>query len=622
VKQAGRIPWLAAALIWAAAYALVLCTVRLVVQAVFGAGASYLKMPGHLLEGAALGLPLLRYRRAAWAVFPVLLAVLFVTGILFYYEAFLGELPGALVIGEYLGQLEHIGSSLKTGAAPWWLAGEIVLPSVGLLVLFLVLRRKAGDAGRTGAILTGCLLASCLAWTAAVHVKPDLLGSRQMWSARLPLVVLVAGAFGRIQPAAGDVPDGGYGELQKLSGLEPFASGERSGPLCSREPSRARRGENGRSVILLVVESVGRRELEARPDGALLLPNLHRIASESFSAGNFYAVGTQTCQALPALFSGQHAQPWDVLFWRTPLPRFDGLPRALRDAGYSTAYFHGAGLSFEQKRAYLRMAGFDELHELREEDPSPRYGWGLSDGEMFGRTRAWIETHRKEDPDAPYLMTFATLSGHHPFEVPDDWPRRFGRSQRDLFYETLAYMDAQLGPFYDWYVEHERPRGTYLVLVSDHSPLLLNTEAIAAGRPLRFDSVFIVHGPDDAEQAAWEPLEQRLASQMDVPATLGGLVGVHPGPCDQGLDLLGNSWPADRVIAGVGGRGLNEVYLWSGAVHARYERRQEVLTVLDADGAYDASLARMRRFLDLLLPITRLVMESNAYAPPAAGSAG
>lgn len=617
---------LVAALVWAGGYALVLVLLRLFVHHVFATGrtGSILALPCHLVEGSLLALPLFLHRRAALVVLPLLLADLFVTAIALHYEAILGELPGAAVVLTYLGQLEHLGSSLSSGAHPLWFAAEIVVSWAALLGLYLVLVGRIGRLGARGAtIWTGAIvLAASLAWTVTVHASPELLGARLRWSTRLPLAVLVSGA--RERPADPVPQDRGartYRELQRLMGLEPFASGLPEAPLCGSEPRHARGEPGGRSVILVVLESVGMEELGARTDGQWLLPNLRRIAASGFLARRMYAVGTQTCQALPANLSGQPAQPWEVVFWRKPLPRFQGLPEALGRGGYRTAYFHGAGLSFEQKRAFLRMVGIQVLHELHDDEPEPRYGWGLADEVMFGRTREWIETHRREHPRVPYFMVFATLSGHHPYDLPEDWPRRFaGKTSRERFHETLAYMDHQLGLFYDWYAEHERDRGTYLVLVSDHSPLHDNTEAIASGRPLRFDIPFIVVGPDADEISGWQPYASRLASQLDVPATVGGLVGIHPGPCDQGIDLLGEPWPEGRLIAAVGGRGLDEVHLWDPEVHARLKRRQGSLTVLGSTaepGEEADRVQRIERFLELFLPASRAIAESGGYAPPA-----
>ena len=614
IPEKRPLPWPVCALLWAGGYALVCVLARIVIQHALGHAslASLISLPVHLLEGLLLGAPLLAWKRAAWIVMPLLLVLLFVSGVMLQYEAILGELPSASVILVYLGQLDHVASSLSSGGRPLWFAGQVLVAWTILLGRYLVLaRHRSGRAGRRVLVASSVVLAAAILWTAAIHTRPDLLGSRHRRSARTPLSALVTGER-RAADASGTVTRERAIELQRLLGHEPFASGDPAAPLCGERDREARREATGRSAIVVIVESVGFEELEARRDGRWLLPNLRRIAAAGFSASRFRAVGTQTCQGLPALFSGQHAQPWDVLFWRKPLPRFEGLPARLARHGYATAYFHGAGLGFEQKRAYLRMVGFRDLHELHDEDPSPRYGWGLSDGEMFSRTRRWIEEHVRSSPDDPYLMVFATLSGHHPYELPDDWPRRFGSTEHDLFLETLAYMDAQLGGFYDWYLEEESARGTYLVVVSDHAPLLFNTEAIAEGRPLRFDSVLLINGPEE-EQAGWEAFEGRLASQADVPATLGGLLGVHPGPCDQGLDLLAHDWPEERVIVGSGGRELNALYAWSGDLAVRYERDAGRLTRLEGQGG--ARLEAIERFIELYLPLSLYLVDADAHAP-------
>jgi hypothetical protein len=128
--------------------------------------------------------------------------------------------------------------------------------------------------------------------------------------------------------------------------------------------------------------------------------------------------------------------------------------------------------------------------------------------------------------------------------------------------------------------------------------------------------VLLIDGPDAGEAAGWEAFEGRLSSQVDVPATLGGLLGIHPGPCDQGLDLLSEDWPADRMIAGSGGRGLDELYVWDEELGVRFERGEERVTVLSGSGESEARLAAIQRFIELYLPVTRYLLDADAHAPP------
>ncbi len=612
---------LASVAIWALGYALVLCTLRVVVLAAFGTAGpdpvslagSFLRLPGHLLAGTGLGFLVLLTRRSRFWSFPLVVCAVFANLFADHYEAILAKIPGPEIWG-YIAQAPHMKDSIVSQAPPLWVSIELVVVS-GLLaglahVLWQRPRRQTGMAGRSALV---AVLGACVAFVAVMHARPDLAKERLRNEVRMPtLWVLVAG-FGKGGVQVTDrVTRNQARALQAMMGIErPFASGAKEAPMCSAVPRAPRRAPGGRSVIVVVLESVGFWEMEASPGGEPLLPQLRRVAMAGFSARRMQAVGTQTCQSLTALYSGQMAQPWDVVHWREPLPRFGGLPATLLEHGYRTAYFHGAGLGFEKKREFLRMVGMRTLFELDARVDEPRYGWGWSDAYTFGRFEDWIEEHVATRPDQPLFAVIASLSAHHPYHLPADWTRRFATDggKKGDFHETLRYTDEMLGRFFDWYLEHEAARGTYLVVTSDHAPLYDNTLAIAQGRNLRFDVPFVVVGPPGDGLDRRKSAEGRLASQMDVPATIGGLLGIHPGPCDQGLDLLEEKWPEDRIVAGVGGRELDELYMWSSAGSALYRRRAGALTVLAG------SAEPFRSFLDLFLPVTRYLLENDAHVP-------
>lgn len=180
--------------------------------------------------------------------------------------------------------------------------------------------------------------------------------------------------------------------------------------------------------MLLILESVGETEVYEDVAGRPVMPSLRRIATENLHFTDFYPAGDKSCQAMPAVFAGMPAQPAGNLLWRTPLNALECLPLALRERGYRTAYFHGSDLGFEQQRDFLRMAGFEELHELDVRDPTPVYGWGLSDRVTLGRLRTWLEQRRTEDPDEPFLAVWFSLSSHDPFLLPPDVDRVFSKA--------------------------------------------------------------------------------------------------------------------------------------------------------------------------------------------------
>jgi hypothetical protein len=617
--------------LWAGCYALVLCVLRAGVLAVFSTvepdapllAGSLLRIPGHLLVGALLGAAMFLPRWSHWWAFVLVVPALGANVFAVHYEAILAELPGPEVLG-YLPQAPYMIDSIRSQAPPAAAALELAAAAAVLAgAAHLLSRRRFTPLEPGGRAAVGAAALGCVLFVVAAHALPDVVGARLRWASRLPLVwVFMARPAraldaGRAPPTLDEVR-----RLQRMTGIPaPFADAGPEAPLCGDRPAGPGGPGRDRSVILVVLESVGVEEMRAAPGGAPLLPELGRIARGGFSARRMKAVGTQTCQSLTALYSGQLAQPWDVIHWRRPLPRFGGVARRLAARGYDTAYFHGAGLTFEQKRRFLAMVGFETLFELDSSVDEPTYGWGWADEYTFARFTDWLEGRAEADPDRPVLAVIATLSAHHPYRLPQGWERRFPADggRRQDFLETLRYTDHHLGRFYDWYLSHEAPRGTYLVVTSDHAPLYENTVAIAEGRPLRFDVPFVVVSPDEREQARWEVLEDRLTSQADVAATVGALAGIAPGRCDQGLDLLGPEWPRGRIVTGVGGRDLNELYLWSGDARGRYLRREDQLEGLDGSGRPARLPAAVRRrfgeFLELFLPVTRYLLSADAYLP-------
>jgi len=625
---------------WAVCWALVMSTMRIWVLAVFGVGTSepsvlllsFLRIPAHIVEGMLLGAALVHAHSRRWI--PATLVALAVLGnlVALHYEATFGELPSFSAI-EYLGQFGQVMPGVQRQAPLPIFVLELVLTSaVFVLPWWLLTRESAWQSRRPVRIAAAAVAVASILTTTTILAFPGVVGPRARWSMRSPLPWFLVSANrpgddGGSDPSPGDR----YQRLQVFHGHErPFASSGAGHPLCAADERSVRRSPTGRSVIVVLLEGAGREEMRLRPGGELLMPALEAASRRGYSNHNFVANGTMSCQALPGIVSGQPPQPWGIELWRHPLARFEGLPSVLREAGYRSVYLHGGDLAFEQQRSFLRMNGFDELVEFDPEDPTPVHGWGWSDGEMFERTREWVDHHHARRGDAPFFALLATLTSHNPYEIPDTWQRRFDEERRGEFVqsfgaakrrwdflESLAYLDHELGLFIEWYERFERPRGTYLVVVADHAPLQDNGQALAEGRPLRFDVPLVILGPDD-EVARWKLLEHRHGSQMDLPATVSGLVGLPPPPCDQGVDLLGPFWPRHRIVPAVGGRDLNEVYLWSPHGHVRMERRENRMTILGLSGtAHSAGALRatMRDYLKLFLPISRLLFDRRSYAP-------
>ncbi len=633
---------LAAALAWSASFALALDLLRLWVVT----GPSGTPHPPAWYLGLLKGLPTVwllallpglglvarsRVPRAvAW-----LASALLGAGCLaaWHYEAVFSSLPGTGSL-RYLWDTAGLEASFASHAAPWLLAAELsVLLSLAggaRLLVGRVFRSPAPISASTGRLLRLATLGVVVLAGLANAFLPANLEGPIYWGSRDPFSHLW---HSRSRDAAEHASATGLDAqdvtlLRGAFGL-PQASEAYQGqhPFCQRS-QRPQGQPQPRSVILLLLEGIGTAQLHHRYRGEPSMPALQRIGSEQVSFDHFYAVGTKSGQALPALMAGVTAQTAIHLVSKQGDIQLQGMPAVLAEHGWRTAYFHGGDLSFEAQGAFLQQLGFQELHDFDARSDLPIHGWGWADEITFRQTREWISAQRSARPDQPYLATLATLSTHDPFELPASALEGYDpRDRTARFAASLAYLDRQLEDLYAWYLAEEAPRGTLLLIVSDHTQL----QHVIEGLPLPerdrfaydFSIPFIVAGlprPPDPEITA------RVGGQADLPHTLLALLGLPDLACGQGLDLLGDAaWPQERLLPAVATDELRFLYLRQGPLEWSLDRWSGGFALVDtwvdpqrSRDLYRADhpdLPRVKAFLDAYTAFCYLAAEHDAYLP-------
>lgn len=616
---------------WPLAFGLILTLLREFVLLAFGGRPTnsitglLLSLAGQIAFALLLALPLhlLRSSPFRWLIHALTYVVVLLNAAAFHYEAVFGRVPGAALL-YYLGEARHLSASAKAHAPLLAVVLEVLVTATLLTIAAEWLARRQPHRGlRAAAAIT--IVSAIL--TAGVTAFPAVVPQKALWSSRVPILwAIQSWSFGRSQQSGGT----SIGEQQvlefqsKLGHRVPFGAVDPRYPLCGAAARESGGTANGRSVIFLVLESVGIDELRLVHDGQVVMPNLQRIARESVFLPRVKTAGTKSLQAMPALFAGIPPQPAQHLLWKTPLPNVEGFPLLLRQRGYKTAYFHGGDLSFEQQRPFLRMAGFEEIHEYALFEGHPFLAWGHSDDVVFRKLQTWIAQQRAANGKRPYLATLFTLSTHDPFVLPPGRPRAFaGDGSWIRFVESLRFLDEQLGAFYQWYLRHEAPRGTLLVLTGDHAPHLAGDERLDDAKVARLDAPLLIHGLPANEIAQVTRPQQRRAAQHDIPATILGRLGLPPGRCDQGLDLLApdSRWNDDRVLYSVAGDQLENFHVWfpdAPDVYVRLDLIARTASVTPAGAASERYEREALDFYALARDVSAHLVNTNGFAPPPA----
>jgi arylsulfatase A-like enzyme len=282
-------------------------------------------------------------------------------------------------------------------------------------------------------------------------------------------------------------------------------------PVRVSRPAEAPRPPN---VVLVFLESVAAHNTSLFNPPLDTTPNLVRLAKQGLWARDQSTVVPHTSKSIAASLCGQ--VPWlKTEIEEARLGALPGrcLPALLSDVGYRTAFFQTADESFERRAEMMRFMGFGFF---RARDSLKRGGFdkvnyfGIEDRAMLDPGIAWSKAS-----DAPFFATYLTLTSHHDYGVPRDFPRRkrypgvSGRRMKQL--DAVRYVDTFVGELVAAYEEAGLADNTLFILHGDHG------------------EGFNEHGRSQHDLVIWE---EGLHVPMVIwgPGVLGGRTGVIEGP--------------------------------------------------------------------------------------------
>ncbi len=591
-------------------------------------------IPNEFAIGLFVSYLIIRYPRSKFVYIPsflIIALIIFLKILCFHYEAVFGNLPGASVL-YYLSELKNLNSSLKFHLPIPNIILEFILTYGIYFYIWLRLRfKKHRDTYKTP-IIIGTL--TVYLFVILIQIYPSVIPDRYFQQSREALLWLIRSNFINKQYNVDTINI----SQEDINRFFSFIGHEKPGPLINDQYPlcRIKTGVNNtnrkkKNIIILILESVGYKEMYGTFEGKELMPELHRIANENLSFGKIKAAGTKSAQGLPAIFSGLLPQPFTNYLWTSPLIHFQGFPQKLKQEDYKTVYLHGSDLTFEHQRQYLKEAGFDELDEYNNDSNQKAYGWGYDDRTMFNKLKAWITKNGKAGNN-PYLATLFTLSTHDPYLLPPDWQPVFSGQLRVLkdiskcceiegesnsfkaMADTYRFLDTQLSDFYTWYKQNTTD--TLLIMVGDHSPPLDLYEVSKKPYQGRFDVPLIIAGLDKESVAKYRKYKDRIGAQYDIPATVMSLLGYPPIECDLGTNLLtpDDEWPRQRYVYAMGGDSSQYIQIWHDGNDISFDRTDDRYYINRTNKMAKFNRKDLELFLNTMLSTHYYMLKNDAYS--------
>lgn len=281
------------------------------------------------------------------------------------------------------------------------------------------------------------------------------------------------------------------------------------------------------NVVLVVLESFS--DTVTRVQG--VTPQLLRLSSEGLSFTRFYANSFRTDRALVSIHSGLPAQPtmsvMDMPHKSTTLP---SLARTLAANGYQTVFYYGGDVNYSNMRSYFMGTGFSRVVSEADFPARQRTSkWGVADGPVYDRMLADIKADRSGQP---FFLSIMTESSHEPFDVPG-----YQQIAGSPVLNAFSYADHCLGRFVDGLRALPCWEHTLVAIVADH--LGAYPENPDNYQLWRYHIPFVITG--GAVQAAAQC--SVVGSQIDIPATLLGMLGIDHSDFVYSKDLFDDTAP-------------------------------------------------------------------------------
>lgn len=242
------------------------------------------------------------------------------------------------------------------------------------------------------------------------------------------------------------------------------------------------------NIVFIIVEGLGSSFVEG---GAYqgFTPFIDSLSHHSLTWKNFLSTTGRTFGILPSLTGSLPFDRKGFMDLGNSMPNHRSLFTLLKENGYTTSYYYGGAINFDQQNIFLERQGVDNIIDEGdffppyEKSPSTEAGfsWGYADKELFERSLEVIGTQTP----APRFDVYMTLSTHEPFLPPNkqryeklfeeknilsnsDQERHENNKRYKDVFVSLLYSDDALRNFFGQYKKRSDFSNTIFIITGDH----------------------------------------------------------------------------------------------------------------------------------------------------------
>jgi choline-sulfatase len=328
-------------------------------------------------------------------------------------------------------------------------------------------------------------------------------------------------------------------------------------------------GKSPSNILLIVIDTLRADRLGCYGNTRGLTPFIDGLAEQGTVFVNAYAPSSWTCPSVASLMTSRYPTQHKVNSFSAKLGAAEvTLAEKLAPLGYAAAGF-SANPRLMQRLGYAK--GFEHWRcDTQDGAPLPR------GGELRRQSLEWLDGHWNPASPTPVLLYFQYMEPHFPYEAPEPFRSRFGRTDEqamaehnelarrvfggqsdgltpDDFANVQGWYDAEVAAVDEeirlLFAELERRgfmRQAIVVITADHGEEFWEHGGIFHGRSLYNESVRIPLIIVSPGHLGGRRVGENV-SLLDVAPTILDLVGAAPEPRFEGRSLAplltSRSWP-------------------------------------------------------------------------------
>jgi lipoteichoic acid synthase len=214
-----------------------------------------------------------------------------------------------------------------------------------------------------------------------------------------------------------------------------------------------------RNVVMIVMESVGTRQLQLYNGPYDNTPQIMRLAQHGVVFDRIYAAEADTSASMTALFCSLYPQHESIsASLSEPDTAVLGVADVLAHHGYITTFMHSGAWYLNVEKNFLADHGFQRVLGKVADDSSP------ADPELFSQATTWIQNHSKR----PFFVALWTQDTHYPYVSSKARDYRVDDANHNRYLNAVRSTDELVGSLARALDKMKLSDDTVLVITGNH----------------------------------------------------------------------------------------------------------------------------------------------------------